>query len=299
MQAALNASADWMDFAPPRTRGLGRALALAILAHLVLVAALTLGVQWRRDAPMTTVEAELWAAIPKPAAPRQVEPPPAPPAPAAPPAPRATPKTPDADIALEQEKQRKAQEKLQAQRALEQQRQEQRKRAQEQRAQELKVAQEKKKREDERRRQEVAARQEAVRAQQQAAQEKKEAIVLETLRKDNLQRIAGMAGATGGAAASGSAQRASGPSGSYAARVSASVKPNIVYIEDSSANPVALVEVRAAPDGSIVSRRLLKGSGNKAWDEAVLRAIDKTAVLPRDVDGTVPPLLEINFRRRD
>jgi len=31
----------------------------------------------------------------------------------------------------------------------------------------------------------------------------------------------------------------------------------------------------------------------------VLKAIDKTSVLPRDIDGTVPQLLEINFRRRD
>ena len=34
-------------------------------------------------------------------------------------------------------------------------------------------------------------------------------------------------------------------------------------------------------------------------DEAVLRAIDKTEVLPRDTDGRVPPSLEISFRPRD
>ncbi len=53
-----------------------------------------------------------------------------------------------------------------------------------------------------------------------------------------------------------------------------------------------------APE-AVVKRGLLKSSGNKAWDDAVLKAIDKTAVLPRDIDGTVPSLLEINFRRRD
>jgi colicin import membrane protein len=111
--------------------------------------------------------------------------------------------------------------------------------------------------------------------------------------------MAGLAGATGGPSATGTAQRASGPSSSYGGRVSAMVKPNIVFIEDTQDNPVALVEVRAAPDGTIVGRKLVKSSGNKAWDEAVLKAIDKTSVLPRDIDGTVPPLLEINFRRRD
>ena len=119
------------------------------------------------------------------------------------------------------------------------------------------------------------------------------------MRSDNLQRMAGLAGATGGATATGAAQKSSGPSGTYASRVSASGKPNIVFTEDPADNPTALVEVRAAPDGTITGRKLLKTSGNKAWDDAVLRAIDKTAQLPRDVDGSVPALLEISFRRRD
>ncbi len=155
--------------------------------------------------------------------------------------------------------------------------------------------------EDEEKKRQLAqkAKQDALKAQQQAALEKKESIKLEILRKDNLQRMAGLAGATGGPSATGTAQRASGPSASYGSRVSAIVKPNIVFIEDTQENPVADVEVRVAPDGTIVGRKLIKGSGNKAWDEAVLKAIDKTAVLPRDVDGTVPPQLVISFRRRD
>ncbi|MEP6970452.1 MAG: cell envelope integrity protein TolA [Betaproteobacteria bacterium] len=315
----MNASADWLAFAPPKARGFGRAFALAIIAHLVLLAALTLGVQWKRDAPTTTVEAELWSAIPKAAAPKLVEaPPPPPPAPApkpvpVPPAPVA--KAPDADIALQQEKKRLEQEKRLAAQQLEQQKLAQEKHIQEKklalekkREQELKLAQEKKKREDEARRLEEedkkrqlaqTAKQEALKAQQQAALDKQESIKLEILRKDNLQRMAGLAGATGGAASAGTALRASGPSGSYGSRVSAIVKPNIVFIEDTPDNPQALVEVRVAPDGTIVGRKLKKSSGNKAWDEAVLKAIDKTAVLPRDIDGTVPPLLDINFRRRD
>lgn len=315
----MNANADWLDFAPPKPRGFGRAFALAVAAHLVLVAALTLGVQWKRDAPSTSVEAELWSAVPKAAAPKLVEAPPPPPAPP-PPAPAPAPpapvvKAPEADIALQQEKKRLEQEKLQAAQQREQQKLAQERREQEKklalekkREQDLKLAQERKKKEEEARRQEeedkkrqlaLKAKQEALKVQQQAKLEKDEAIKLEILRKDNLQRMAGLAGATGGPAATGTAQRASGPSSSYGGRVSAMVKPNIVFIEDTQDNPVALVEVRAAPDGTIVGRKLVKGSGNKAWDDAVLKAIDKTAVLPRDIDGTVPQLLEINFRRRD
>jgi colicin import membrane protein len=60
-----------------------------------------------------------------------------------------------------------------------------------------------------------------------------------------------------------------------------------------------VVEVRASPDGTIVARKLIQSSGVKAWDEAVLRAIDKTEVLPRDTDGRVPSPLEISFRPKD
>ena len=37
----------------------------------------------------------------------------------------------------------------------------------------------------------------------------------------------------------------------------------------------------------------------EAWDDAVLRAIDKTEVLPRDVDGRVPSSMTIDFRPYD
>jgi len=56
------------------------------------------------------------------------------------------------------------------------------------------------------------------------------------------------------------------------------------------------VEVRTSPDGTIIARKIIKSSGVKAWDEAVLKAIDKTEVLPRDTDGRVPPALIIEFR---
>ena len=62
---------------------------------------------------------------------------------------------------------------------------------------------------------------------------------------------------------------------------------------------MAEVEVRTAPDGTITSRKQTTPSGVKSWDEAVLRAIDKTGKLPRDVDGRVPSSLEIRFRPKD
>ena len=54
-----------------------------------------------------------------------------------------------------------------------------------------------------------------------------------------------------------------------------------------------------APDGTIVARKLVTSSGSPAWDETVLRAIDKTEVLPKDTDGRVPPTIIIAFRPLD
>nr|WP_236748640.1 energy transducer TonB [Acidovorax carolinensis] len=109
----------------------------------------------------------------------------------------------------------------------------------------------------------------------------------------------GLAGATGGETATGNAKQSSGPSGSYGGKVAAKVRPNIVYPDAIAGNPRAVVQVRAAPDGTIVGTKLIQSSGNKAWDDAVLRALDKTESLPRDVDGRVPPALEIGFRPQD
>ena len=38
---------------------------------------------------------------------------------------------------------------------------------------------------------------------------------------------------------------------------------------------------------------------HKDWDDAVLRAIDRTGSLPRDVDGRVPPTLIMAFRPQE
>ncbi|HWP19470.1 MAG TPA: TonB C-terminal domain-containing protein [Burkholderiaceae bacterium] len=43
----------------------------------------------------------------------------------------------------------------------------------------------------------------------------------------------------------------------------------------------------------------MKQSGNAEWDQAVMRAIDKTQTLPRDENGRVPSPIVITFRPRD
>ena len=76
------------------------------------------------------------------------------------------------------------------------------------------------------------------------------------------------------------------------------MRPNIVFTDDVSGNPVAEVEVRTGPTGQIISRRITKSSGVKSWDDAVLRALDRTEKLPSDNGRYWNPML-ITFRLRD
>jgi colicin import membrane protein len=314
---------------------LGPGAAFALGAHALLLVALALGLQWRSHSP-TPVSAELWAAVPQFAAPPAVTPVPAPPpapapapvaappspapAPARPPAPAPAPEPPvrrDADIALERaQRERQAQEARDAELRRQKAEQERRERAEREqaaarekaareKAAQEKAAQEKADREkklaDARRRAEEQRQRDAAEAKQAAEEQRR----LEQQRQQNLARLmdqardGGTEGGRGSPSSTGTAARDAGPSATYAGRIGARVKPNIIFTDELAGNPAAEVELRTAPDGTIVSRRVVKSSGVAAWDEAVLRAIDRTAVLPRDVDGRVPSSIVIVFRTRD
>ena len=165
-----------------------------------------------------------------------------------------------------------------------------------QRAEKLKAEKAEKAKDAERERRAAAkAEAEAKREQQEKRDRQAEEQRLAKQREDNLKRMLGQAGATGAPSSTGSALKDAAPSASYAGKLIARIKPNIVFTDSISGNPAADVEVRASASGTILARRLVKSSGHKDWDDAVLRAIDRTGELPRDVDGRVPPLIVITF----
>ena len=266
---------------PRRPAGMGPGLLLALFVHLALILAIAYGVRWRAREP-EGVEAELWAAVPQLAAPPVVQPPPAP-EPAPEPAPRPPPAPPPPKVREEPD----------AQIAIEKAKREAERRKKEEAE---KRAEERKKEEAERRKLEQAERLAEKRKQEEAKRriEREEAQRAE-LRRQNLERMMAQAGA-GAPSPPGTAARSSGPSASYAGRIKARIKPNIVFAGTPSNNAAAEVEVRLAPDGTIVGQRLAKSSGLPDWDVAVQRAIERTQVLPRDVDGTVPSSMVIAFR---
>src|SRR5574343_401280 len=311
----MHAHDDRDALAPPTPPARLRAIALAVLAHVLLIVALTWGVHWKTSTDQPAVQAELWAAVPQQAAPRADPPPePTPPPVVAPPPPpppppvrQAEPDTREADLAIEREKKRLEKERKEREQLQERQRLEKERKEQERKAQELKDKDkqrekerlEKERQEKDKRLAEEKKQKEAEAKRKEEAIEKANAQAAEARRQENLRRMQGLAGATGAENATGTALRDAGPSGGYGGKVAAKDKPHIVYPDAVAGNPRAEVEVRAAPRGTITSTRLVHSSGNKAWDDAVLRPLQKTETLPRDVDGRVPSALVIGFRPKD
>ncbi len=304
------------EFAPPPEPARGRSFALAAAAHVLLFVALGLVTRWTTQPQVVSAEAELWSAVPEQAAPRLVEPEPTPPPeprpePVKPEPPKPAPRTAaepevnqrDAEIALKKQKEEEKKKALDQEKAEKLRKEKlEKEKAEKEKAEKEKKLKEQKAKEDTAREEIEREKKKAAEADKRKAEEAKakaEAARADALRAENLKRMQGLAGASGAENSTGTALKSSGPSASYAGRLVARIKPNITYPGDVVGNPRAEVEVRVGADGTIQSRRIVQSSGNKAWDEAVLRAIDKTEVLPRDTDGRVPPVIVLGFRPLD
>ena len=285
---------DRADALLPRAPGgNGAGAVLALVVHAGLAVALALSVNWRSQ-PTDVVAAELWASVPQVAAPPppaaqpaptpapqpepRVAPPPPPPPPAPTPTPKPTPRVEpqpkEADIATERAERRKAEAE----------------KADKKKREDLLEA-ERKKAEADKKKQEDAARQ----AREAAAQEKR----LAEQREANLRRIMGAAATAASGRSAGAAAQDAAPSTAYASRVAALIRRASVFTGSVPGNPAVEVEVRTSPTGTILSWRVVKSSGHKDWDDAVLQAIEKTGTLPRDTDGRVPPQMIISFRPKE
>ncbi|MDF3838598.1 cell envelope integrity protein TolA [Cupriavidus basilensis] len=256
-------------YQPVPERGTLGCFLLALLMHVFLGVLLYYGVHWQSSTPVG-LQAELWDATPATTA--QPPEPAALPHPA--PAPTVQPKEEEADIALQQQKRREA--AAARQEAQEQARQQ----AREQADQRARLAREEA---DARARQATAAN-----AQRRSELERLQAQAGGTVASQGVGNRAGNTAGAGGTASSG-----------YPDRVRRRVKPNIIFTEEVSGNPAAVVAVQLAPDGSLLSARLTKSSGNSAWDSAVLRAVERSDPLPRDENGIAPGSVTLTFKPKD
>jgi colicin import membrane protein len=286
---------------PPRDGSFGRSFGLALGAHAFLVLMLVIGTRWTTSTP-AAIEAELWAPLPREAAPRQAQPPPAPqPEPPQekpqekappPPPPQTAQEDRDAEIALEKKKKEEEQRKTEA---------EEKKKAE---AEEKKKLEQEKKLEDEKKALEEEKKREAQEkkeAEQKAKLEKQKAAEAAQKRQDEFTKQLMAQAGTGAPTASGTAEKSAGPRGdaSYAALVVAAVRANTVYDEASvEGNNPAVFRVELLPDGTPAEITLTKSSGDSAFDSAVERGIRKTNPFPRPTAGVYPKTLEIIYRPR-
>ncbi|MEP7101141.1 MAG: TonB C-terminal domain-containing protein, partial [Burkholderiales bacterium] len=251
-------------FMPQAPKVRGRAIALAVAAHVLLILGLMFSVNWGSEEP-ATVAAELWSATPQAAAPRAVEPPPPPEVKKVEPVVKPTPKPPEPVVAAKPPTPALPDPQI----AIEKAKKEDAKRV----AAEQEEARQLKREKAEREKQELAQKKlekdkadkaKAEQAKADAAKnekaEKAEAARLAAIRDQNLKRMAGLQGATGGSTDTGTALRSSAPSANYAGRVMARIKPNILLTDPVDGNPRAVVEVKLAPDGTIIAKRLVQSS---------------------------------------
>ncbi|NEX60260.1 cell envelope integrity protein TolA [Noviherbaspirillum sp. 17J57-3] len=320
-------------YAVPPESGRWRAIVLALLMHLFLVLFLWVGIRWQNDTPQT-IEAEVWSPQVREAAP--TPPPPVPeeqvkaPEPKPEPEPRPVVKAPPPkaaedepeekpDIALEQEKKRRALDKKRQEEEIariKQKRQEEaeklakakereellkkekleKEKAEKERLAKLEKEKEKAEKAEkdkaekeklaklEKEKKEKAEKAEAKRRQDEANEK-----LLAKSREEEMRRLSGAVGPGG----SGDAPKAQGPRGdaTYVNTLRTKIRGNTSFIPpaDIEGNPTVEYRVDLLPDGSVKSIKKLRSSGVSGFDEAVERAIRKSEPFPADKStGKVP-----------
>jgi colicin import membrane protein len=288
---------------PRRTKGKGWAFVLAVVVQLGFLAVLVFSVQWSNRQPIP-ISAELYAPpTPKPApvVEQPPPPPPPPPQPAPQPAPEPAPPPPKPAPVIEKPDTRAADIALKAKQEAERKQKEENER----RAKELRELEEKRRLEErkqaeakerkeaeakERQQKELAAmRAQAERESQLRAQAEREQQLRAQAAREQQQRIAAQE-----AASQSKAEQ------DYSRRIQAKVRGNVILPPDIAGNPEAIFDVVQLPTGEIIDATLRKSSGNRAYDDAVHRAILKSSPLPRpDRPELFQRVLNLRFRPQD
>jgi len=91
--------------------------------------------------------------------------------------------------------------------------------------------------------------------------------------------------------------------GQYRDKISATVRGNTRLPDNLKGNPEVRCKVRLLPTGEVLSVKVTQSSGNAAYDEAVVRAIEKSSPLPlpadRDVRAEFVPELSFVHRPKE
>jgi colicin import membrane protein len=263
-----------------------KSLGLAAMVHLFLLAFLWIGVQWQSQ-ESTAVEAEVWDMTTRDPAPKvipeaPVEVPVEAPKEIEPPKPVQQEEVKeDPEIALAQEKKRKLEEKkknVEVELA---------------KKKEEKLAEEKLKKE----KLEKDLLDKKKLAKEKAAQDK---VFEENMRRLNGQVLKSGSGGVGDALKS-TGNNLGDPS--YISLIRTKIESNnttYVVTDTSANNPTVRYEINLFPDGTLKGTlKLLKSSGNPAFDRAIASAILASIPFPKNKSGTVPPMIDYTHKMKD
>jgi colicin import membrane protein len=186
------------------------------------------------------------------------------------------------DIALEQEKKRKAEEKKRLEEEQQAKLKKQKEKEEAEKLAKAKAAEEERLKKEKLEKDKKLA--EAKRKQQEADEK-----LLAKIREEDMKRIAGGVTGTGGTGDAAKSQGGRADAG-YAARVAAKIKSNITFNvpEGLADNSPVEFTVDLLPDGSVAGIRKTRSSSVPGFDEAVRRAIEKSQPFPKDKNGSVP-----------
>ncbi len=283
--STMTASAMARPYAVPQSGGSGRAIALAVVMHVLLGALLFFGIRWQSSAP-AVIQAELWSATPQTAAPAprpavvQVAPPPRVETPTPPPVVKPTPEPPQpkADIV------EKAPAKVEPPKKVTPPKVEPPKVVPKVQPPKVQAPPPPK----------VPPKPNAelLKLQQQAAVEAPQrppselAALLNSASKES----------------TGKDQQTSGPRGDqngYTAKLQAAIRSQMRYPATATGNPFVEVRIEQLPNGEVLNVTVLKRSGVQAFDEAVERAIRAASPLPRPTQGPAPRELQVIYNMYD
>lgn len=259
----------------PRQPGKVRSVILAIAVHAAFFALIVFGVSWQ-SSPTPPLQAELWDKLPTgkttpapKAAPEpepepvKTEPAPEPPKPEPEPAPpkadpEPEPPRPDPAIAEKKEREKKERE-----------RKEREKKEQEKRDQERKESERK---EEERKQREAKAAAEAKATAARAAAAKAAADAKAKKEKDDAEALAQVA-----------AQARISEIDGFRGRIRDKIRGRANVPDTVRGKPEVQVRITILPGGEVLEARVVRASGNRVYDDAILRAIRSASPLP------VPP----------
>ncbi len=287
-----------MRATPPSPKR-GLAAVLAILIHVVFFVLLVFSLDWKTHAP-EPVMVELWqppppVPVPSPEPPTAVKP--VPPEPA-----KAEPVVPNPDIALEQKRKLAAQQQRDAellaqQQALQKQQEEKKAEDKKKKREQKKLAQQQllQKQQAAELAQEKLAEQKAAEqklVQEKQMQQKKQAalrkmVAQQTRAEFQNESAHALNSSRQAALASKQSAELARMKAAYIEKIKAKVRSMIILPDGLQGNPTAGIDVTVLPTGEVVNVKLVRSSGQPAYDDAVERAILKASPLPLPPDAAL------------